>query len=253
MKIKLIYLVATLFISCVGVFYSWAELTPKEILHRADEARGNLEGVRWKVSIHSVENKRIQKRKLAVKARGYDFLAVLNSPPKVKGQKLLMISHNMWFSKPDLRKPVPVSPRQKLVGGASYGDIAATNYADDFEASPMEDEIVEGEWCYVFDLKARHKRRIVHLAGRDAAEVGDRYLDCTVINTTKRPAGPPHYIDMTLEYQGVEAPISITAYDGHWWSVIGTYEVDPALESFFTIDGSGLRKGYIGGNLVLEY
>jgi outer membrane lipoprotein-sorting protein len=158
MKIKLIYLVATVFVSSIGVYSSWAELTPKEILHRADEARGNLEGVRWKVSIHSVESHRTQKRKLDVKARGYDFLAVLNSPPKVKGQKLLMISHNMWFRKPDLRKPVPVSPRQKLVGGASYGDIAATNYADDYEATPLEDEIVEGELCYVFDLKASHKK-----------------------------------------------------------------------------------------------
>lgn len=158
MKIKLIYVVATLFISFVGGHSSWAELTPKEILHRADEARGNLKGVRWKVSIHSRENNRIQKRKLEVKARGYDFLAVLNSPPKVKGQKLLMISHNIWFRKPDLRKPVPLSPRQKLVGGASYGDIAATNYADDYEATTLEDEMVEGELCYVFNLEASHKK-----------------------------------------------------------------------------------------------
>jgi outer membrane lipoprotein-sorting protein len=158
MKIKLISLVATLFISFVGVDSSWAQLSPKEILHRADEARGNLEGVQWKVRIHSIENKRIQKRKLDVKARGYDFLAVLHSPPKVKGQKFLLISHNMWFRKPDLRKPVPVSPRQKLVGGASYGDIAATNYADDYEVSILEDETVEGELCYLFHLKASHKK-----------------------------------------------------------------------------------------------
>ena len=158
MKIKSSYVVATIIISFLGGYSSWAELTPKEILHRADEARGNLEGVEWKVSIHSIENKRIQKRKLDVKARGYDFLAVLNSPAKVKGQKFLMTSHNMWFRKPDLRKPVPVSPRQKLVGGASYGDIAATNYADDYEATPLEDEMVKGELCYVFDLKASHKK-----------------------------------------------------------------------------------------------
>ena len=158
MKIKLIQLITSLVICLVGGYSSWAELSPKEILHRADEARGNLEGVQWKVTIHSKENNRIQNRKLDVKARGYDFLAVLHSPPKVKGQKFLMIRHNMWFRKPDLRKPVPVSPRQKLVGGASYGDIAATNYADDYEATPLEDEMVEGELCYVFDLKASHKK-----------------------------------------------------------------------------------------------
>ena len=171
MKIKLIYVAATLFMVFIGGHSSGAEPTPTEILHRADEARGNLEGVRWKVSIHSVENRRNQKRKLDVRARGYDFLAILKSPPKVKGQKLLMTSHNMWFRKPDLRKPVPLSPRQKLVGGASYGDIAATNYADDYEAKPLEDEMVNSELCYVFDLKASHKKatydRIIYWVSKE--------------------------------------------------------------------------------------
>jgi hypothetical protein len=133
-------------------------MKPKEILHRADEARGNLEGVNWKVFIVSIENSRKQKRKLNVKARGYDFLANLISPPKVKGQKILMVDHNLWFTKPGLSKAVPVSPRQKLIGAASYGDIAATNYADDYEATRLDDEMVNGELCYVFHLRAATKK-----------------------------------------------------------------------------------------------
>ena len=119
MKINLTHVAAALLINCMGLQLSWAELPPKEILRRADEARGNLEGVRWKVYIHSIEKNRIQKRKFDVKAKGYDFMAVINSPPKVRGQKLLLVSHNMWFRKPDLRKPVPISTRQKLLGRAS--------------------------------------------------------------------------------------------------------------------------------------
>ncbi len=144
-------------ISFWSMHYCHAELTPKEILHRADESRGNIEGVKWRVFIHSIESDRKQERTLYVQAKGYDFLGTLISPPKVKGQKLLMIDHNMWFTKPGLRKSVPISPRQKLVGGASYGDIAATNYADDYEATPLDDEVVKDELCYVFDLKAIHK------------------------------------------------------------------------------------------------
>jgi hypothetical protein len=67
------------------------------------------------------------------------------------------------------------------------------------------------------------------------------------------PEGPPHYIDLTLEYIGAAEPISITAYDGQWRPLIGTYEVDPDFEPSFTIDGSGLHRGHIGGNPVLEY
>ena len=44
------------------------------------------------------------------------------------------------------------------MGNAAYGDIVATNYAEDYETTPLEDETVYGELCYVFDLKAKDNR-----------------------------------------------------------------------------------------------
>jgi hypothetical protein len=137
---------------------TYAESNPKNILHRADEARGNLEGIQWRVYVHSLENGLEAERLLDVKARGYDFLATTLAPPKAKRQKLLMVNRNMWFGKPDLVKPVPVSPRQKLLGGASYGDIAATNYSDDYRHELLGTETVNGKMCYVFDLRAATKK-----------------------------------------------------------------------------------------------
>jgi hypothetical protein len=134
-----------------------AEMTPKEILQKADEARGNVEGVEWTITIESIERGRKQLRTLIIKARDFNSLAEFISPPKVKGQKLLMIDRNMWFVKPGLRKPVPISPRQKLIGGASNGDIASTNYAGDYEATHMSNEKVNEESCYFFDLRATNK------------------------------------------------------------------------------------------------
>ena len=93
-----------------------------------------------------------------VQARGYDFLAMFLTPPKSKGQRVLQADRNMWYTKPGVRKAVPISSRQKLVGGAAYGDIAATNYADDYDATPLPDETVDGIACFVFDLKASTKQ-----------------------------------------------------------------------------------------------
>jgi len=135
-----------------------AELSPREILQIADEARGNLDGVEWLVYVQSIEHGHEQNRKLHVKARGYDFLATMTYPPKVKRHKLLMIDHNMWFAKPGLRKPVPVSSRQKLIGGAAYGDIAATNYSEDYRPVSITDDMVDGEACFLFDLKSSSKK-----------------------------------------------------------------------------------------------
>jgi len=156
---KKLFLIFLAFFFCFsGMETAFSELKPGEILRRSDEARGNLDGVKWKLSIHSIEKEREQRRALDVKAKGYDFLAIMRSPAKVKGQMLLMVDHNMWFAKPGVKKPVPVSPRQKLLGGAAYGDIAATNYSGDYEATPLPDDVFEGELCYVFDLKAVTKK-----------------------------------------------------------------------------------------------
>lgn len=157
MKNSLIVVLTAFMVCLTGPGVYGKELTPKEILHRTDESRGNLEGVKWKLQIISVESDRKQNRKLNVKARGHEFFAILKAPPKVRGQILLNINRNMWFTSPSVRKPVPVSPRQKLVGGASYGDIASTNYSEDYDPTSLEEESVNGEQCYVFDLKANNK------------------------------------------------------------------------------------------------
>ena len=135
-----------------------AELTPTEILARSDSARGNLAGAEWNINIDSVNNGRKRVRRLKLKASNHNSLAEFIAPARVKGRKLLMIERNMWFVKPGLRKPVPISPRQKLLGGASYGDIASTNYSGDYKVTSMDQDMLNGEPCYRFDLAAINQK-----------------------------------------------------------------------------------------------
>ena len=130
----------------------------KEILKKADEARGNAAGIQWEIVIDSIENKRDQHRTIKVSARGFNSLAEFIAPANVKGQKLLMLDRNMWFAKPGLSKAVPISPRQKLIGGAANGDIASTNYAGDFKVVKTSDSSVNGKACYLFELGAIDNR-----------------------------------------------------------------------------------------------
>ncbi len=131
---------------------------PVAILRRADHARGNPGGVSFHMRIVSLENGRTSQLTVFVQARAYDFLCEELDPPKYKGQKLLMVSGNMWFSKPGLSKPIAISQRQRLMGQAAHGDIAATNYADEYDAVVAGEDVVDGEPCTLFDLKARTKK-----------------------------------------------------------------------------------------------
>jgi len=137
-----------------GTSRAWAQPSAEAIIAKADQARGNVEGIEWTADIESVERHRKQQRTLIIRHRDDNNLAEFTSPRKVKGRKLLMKDRNMWFIKPGLRKPVPISPRQKLIGGAANGDIASTDYAGDYDAVLLGEEKIDDQLCYLFELTA---------------------------------------------------------------------------------------------------
>jgi hypothetical protein len=147
--VVLIYLVAR-------VAYA-EERTVKDILTHADWARGNLAGIIWDIRITTNAEGKDETRGMAVTVKGSNTLARYTSPPTMNDRMVLMVDRNMWFIRSGLKKPVSISPRQKLMGDAANGDIASTNYADDYSGILSGDEIIKGEVCYVLDLKAATK------------------------------------------------------------------------------------------------
>jgi hypothetical protein len=137
---------------------AYAEMDSKAILTAADQARGNVAGLEWIIQLKSIESGRTQNRTLQIKARDKNSLATFLAPARVKGRMLLMLDRNMWFVKPGLRKPVPISPRQKLSGGAANGDIASTNYAGDYEAQYVSEDLAGNVDCYLFDLLSNNRK-----------------------------------------------------------------------------------------------
>lgn len=150
---------ALLALICVAGFAAGAPapaLSDQQILKLADRARGNIPGGSWEVDLETlgdgVDPDRVS---FDVQVRHNDFLAEYLDPPRQKGDRLLMVAGNMWFYKPGLSKPVPISQRQKLTGNAAYGDISATNYAEDYAWERQPDETRDGRRCYVYNLKSR--------------------------------------------------------------------------------------------------
>ena len=122
--LKTVLLFSVLLVSGLNISYAETTKTPDEILKLSDLSRGSETGLEWIIKIESIEGGKEQKNTLRLKASNFNSLAEFLSPAKVKGRKLLMRDRNMWFVKPGLSKPVPISPPQKLLGGASNGDRA---------------------------------------------------------------------------------------------------------------------------------
>ncbi len=156
MASKLFFVALLFFITPFGMKIVYADLTPKEILARSQEAGSSPEGFIFKIHISSVENYVKHDRVLEVKAKGPNFLATILSPLEEKGQKALRVNRTLWFIKPGLSAPYPISPRELLTRGVTYGDIATVDYANEYEASLLPEQVIGNELCYVFDLKTKN-------------------------------------------------------------------------------------------------
>ncbi|MBC8645986.1 MAG: outer membrane lipoprotein-sorting protein [Thermoanaerobaculia bacterium] len=74
---------------------------------------------------------------------------------KNSGRKMLTSGEKMWLIVPGARNAVPVSANQRLLGGASFGDVARVRFADDYTARLRGEEMLDGRPAYVLDLTAR--------------------------------------------------------------------------------------------------
>ena len=143
------------------------------LLQASDRARGGgLPGIVWEITVHSQEGGRqLEPQRLEVRATNDASVAETLEPARFRGSLILQVGRNMWLTRPGLSKPIPVSPRQRISGQAANGDIAATNYAADYQGVLKGREVVDGQAFVILDLTARHKRttydRIVYWISED--------------------------------------------------------------------------------------
>jgi hypothetical protein len=139
---------------------AWADPDIAAIVRTSDTARGGgLPGIYWAIHVVSSGNDDATdgERDMEIKASSKSSLADTLTPVRFRGTKLLQVDHNMWLSRPGLQKPIPISTRQRLSGLAANGDIAATNYANDYSASLLRSDAFHEEPCYVIELASKNR------------------------------------------------------------------------------------------------
>lgn len=98
----------------------------------------------------------LNKYEVMVKGRDKTFVK-LTYPPRDIGRFLLMLARDLWIYLPDVGKPVRIPLQQRLVGQVANGDIARTNYSDDYTAEVLAEETHNGKTYDVLDLTAKSK------------------------------------------------------------------------------------------------
>ena len=142
---------------------SLGETDAQALLKQSDLRRNGWSSYVGRVKITNYESGKADEEHLyQVSQKGADKTHVEFLSPREKGTFLLMLGDDMWVYLPDTRRPVRITPLERLTGDASNGDVARTNYAYDYDAVYVRREKCGDTECHVLELTAKRKSSTYH-------------------------------------------------------------------------------------------
>ena len=143
---------------------SETEITPEQIVEKADHVRFPKEGFQVDVKITSAKpGHNTEVKEYRVLSKGNDRTLLMTIAPAIdKGTILLMREHDLWAFLPNLSQPVRLPLSARLTGEVSNGDIARANFTGDYEPTLLGTENIEEETYYALELKATRRNVTYH-------------------------------------------------------------------------------------------
>jgi galactitol-specific phosphotransferase system IIB component len=122
-------------------FSSVAKENVEEMIRQADLYRVESSSAKVVSLVSLFENNQLDKtREYHVYTRpNRESLVVFKSQVEA-GQKMLMLGDNYWLLMPKSRRPIRITPMQKLLGEASVGDISTLTWSEDYSGQLITQE-----------------------------------------------------------------------------------------------------------------
>jgi outer membrane lipoprotein-sorting protein len=143
--------------AAAGALLAAAALSPADLLRMADRPRETYREAIVSTRVTVIEaGRETGSSEFDVYRKGDDRALIVFTAGKQKGRKILTVGEKFWLIVPGSSRAIPVTSNQRLVGGASFGDVARLSFAGEFTAvfAPAS-ETVGGRTCDVLDLSAR--------------------------------------------------------------------------------------------------
>lgn len=136
-------------------------LTPEEILLNLDK-KMNLE---WSciMDFEVITYEGEDSHQARVRVYIYDSkrsIATFLAPERFVNDRYLVVGHNTWKYQEGLRRPIRISPRQKLFGEAGIAETMGIDYYREYKPLGMEEE----KEHFILKLKARDSKTAYQMA-----------------------------------------------------------------------------------------
>lgn len=149
-----------------GIRPALADINAQDILKRSDIVRNPQQPFTLVTTLISYKNgTQHEKSELRLYSRPdphggqYHSLLRFISPQRDVGKLTLKSGRDLWLYDPNSKASVPISPQQRLLGQASNGDVVTANWAADYSAAIIAEEIIQDGYkqdreCYRLHLTA---------------------------------------------------------------------------------------------------
>jgi hypothetical protein len=134
--------------------------TPEEVrqwLKDVDASRSAFGEAKLRARATQIENgKTLGTADFDIYVKGRERALIVFRGGKNDGRKALTVGTKMWLIVPGAEHAVPITQNQRLMGGASFADVASLRFAEDFEPTLRPGtETLDGRVCRVIDLAAK--------------------------------------------------------------------------------------------------
>jgi outer membrane lipoprotein-sorting protein len=136
-------------LSALPVF---SQLTPDDILQRADEIR--MPSGNYSIDVDAVSTKphradQTARYQVLLKGRTKTIIKTM-APATDRGTSFLMLDNDLWVFVQNVSKPVRISMQERLLGEIANGDLARANFVGNYAPSLLK----ESPAVYVLRLDA---------------------------------------------------------------------------------------------------
>ncbi len=158
----------------MGTFVFGSALTADEILREADGHRLVSDSFEMTIRVENYLNNQLESATLMNGhiSNGKMTMLTFLEPSNMKGRKMIIKDDEMRLIIPKVKNPIRITASQRLVGGISYGDVAAISYAEGYTPKLIGEESVTGMnsdgtkseavQCYVLELMAKETTTNYH-------------------------------------------------------------------------------------------
>ncbi|MBQ4849982.1 outer membrane lipoprotein-sorting protein [Pseudoalteromonas sp. MMG012] len=126
--------------SCSWGAIAQADVNPLQVLKAVDAYRSESNTVKVSATVRAYKQDELRNSKQydVYSTSAKRSLVVFKSDSE-KGQKVLMKGSDYWMFMPKSRRPIRITPMQKLLGEASLGDIATLSWSEDYTVKQTTD------------------------------------------------------------------------------------------------------------------